>query len=566
MGSYTYQRYDNILNLFGKDGAAAWQRLQAIPVGEIAKSWKNELNTLAAEYHYSPRFSLMRIMEARGKSVPIAKTERVDEQGFALNEGGREFAFPHVTIDYTQSLSDAENDRWVALLRAVAAAQQDADAQMADSLIARAWYDEAGANDAALRQMGEISAKEENKLRKQNAALFKSGFSREDCFLLGHVLGFSLAEMEFFMLRSLDEEEGIHFRSSTDLIECFGFLAGYSWYQVEALREEYAARFADIPKAEDAGAYRGITREVSDNLPALVEEWQRRPETMRENFLHYLELGAPYLDCPSVSGTTVYRNLAAWALDLMDEKQITPLEDEFLDCMDDVISIRDPEALAEQAAYYGDWENCRAAAERLVKQNQVQAASRTTDPVVSWRVLHVDKDGSLTPEGGLIRRADRIAELLAGKTQVEKADLLYLIWFIANFVWQSSDSPDENDIFCRICDFREIANIALEAAALTASFHVPHLMESSMLLSIVSGVRDNDPAVVYEQLMGLFTKTRTVTQKAKNHSNDDQLAIILEYRSSGKKLKDFAKEKGVSDKTISYWQKKLVEKGLIEAK
>lgn len=567
MGTYTYQRFENILGLFGADGATSWQKLQAIPPEKIATKWKDEINKLAAEYHFTPRFSLMRIIEARSKNVSISELEKVDDNSFSAIIGDRNFSFPHVTIEYAQNMNDTEIQKWLSAFKAIASCQPDYDEAMSEAVISRAWFDEDSANTMAIRLLQQagnpFSTKEERKIKKQNALIFKNCFSRDDCFLLGHILGFTLPELEFFMLRSLEEEEGIHFRNSNDLIECFGFLAGYSWYQVESLKELYATRFSSLPKAKDAAIPLGITRDIGDNLPALVEEWKRHPEKMNDNFIKYLEVGAPYLDCPSVSGTAVYRNLAVWALDLIDGKQLVPSEKDFLDCIGDVIEIQDDRILPDRTNFFSIADNCREIAERLVKENQIQSATKVTDPYVSWRTLRVDSAGAPTLEGGLLRKSDRIAQLLSGKIQVEKADILFMLWFVANFVWQSNDTPDEDDIFCRVCDFREIANKALEAGAINASFHVPHLMEHSMLLSIACGSEENDPAVVYEQLMVLFAKNRVVTRKADNHPEEEQLKIVLEYRASNKTLKEFAEGKNVSDKTISYWQKNLVEKGLL---
>lgn len=568
MSSYTYQRTDNILSMFGEDGAASWNRLQSVSAGDIAKHWKKELANLAKEYHFSPRFSIMRLVEARCKNVSLSHPDSLDDNGFSVSAAGQEFSFPHVTIEYAQEMDPSECLKWITMLTALAAGQPDSDASLSESLIYRAWYDEDSANDAAirlLRQTGSFSDKAEKQIQKQNTLLFKNSFSRDDAFLLGHILGFTLTEMEFFLLRSLDEEEGIHFRSSNDLIECFGFLAGYSGYHVETLKQNYAALYGSVPKADNAAMPLGITRDISDNLPALVEDWQRHPEQMEANFMKYLEAGAPYLDCPSVSATTVYRNLAVWALDLMEGRQLPPAEDDFFDCIDDVLKLPDAgsSVQADISARFGSLENCRSTADLLVKENQIQAAAKSADPYLSWRVLRADTSGNPTLEGGRLHRSDRITQLLHGELQVEKADLLYLLWFVANFIWQSDDAPDEDDIFCRVCDFVDIANKALHSAAITAPFHVPHLMEHSMLLSIACGGQDNDPAVIYEQLMVLFAKTRDVAKKAKNHSEEQQLQIITQYRQSGMKLKDFAKLHNISDKTISYWQKRLVEKGLL---
>lgn len=53
--------------------------------------------------------------------------------------------------------------------------------------------------------------------------------SREEAFILGHILQFSLEDMEWFLLRVCDVEGGFRYNSSNDLIEAYGFLTQLSW-------------------------------------------------------------------------------------------------------------------------------------------------------------------------------------------------------------------------------------------------------------------------------------------------------------------------------------------------
>lgn len=77
--------------------------------------------------------------------------------------------------------------------------------------------------------------------------------ARDEAFALGHTLGFSLAEMQWFLLRTLDTEDGLRYHASGDLVETFGFVTGMGEKSVAALKARCARMLADIPKAECDG-------------------------------------------------------------------------------------------------------------------------------------------------------------------------------------------------------------------------------------------------------------------------------------------------------------------------
>ena len=79
--------------------------------------------------------------------------------------------------------------------------------------------------------------------------------------------------------------------------------------------------------------------------------------------------------------------------------------------------------------------------------------------------------------------------------------MLYLLWFMANLCWFDGKSCLEpEDITTRLKDFIDASNLCLCAAGLP-QFYPPHLIEQSMMLSVVSGFggpEKCDPAEVYE--------------------------------------------------------------------
>ena len=83
-------------------------------------------------------------------------------------------------------------------------------------------------------------------------------------------------------------------------------------------------------------------------------------------------------------------------------------------------------------------------------------------------------------------------------------------------------------------------------------------MEQAMLLSIVQGSKmGEDSAVVYEYALNAFKERRDPESK---------MRIVTDYiQSPDMTLEQCAAKYCISPKTLSAWQKALLEKGLISA-
>ena len=142
--------------------------------------------------------------------------------------------------------------------------------------------------------------------------------------MLGHILGFSLGEMQWFLLRVLQEADGFRFQLSQDLIEAYGFLTNASWQKVRSLHQRYETLSANIQKADSSDRNDQWTRNVSDTLPGKVEQWTRYPESQDENFMEWLLALSPGLDIPSRTAQRIYRNMAAYAYRLIKNQEQVP--------------------------------------------------------------------------------------------------------------------------------------------------------------------------------------------------------------------------------------------------
>ena len=88
-----------------------------------------------------------------------------------------------------------------------------------------------------------------------------------------------------------------------------------------------------------------------------------------------------------------------------------------------------------------------------------------------------------------------------------------------------------------------------------------------MLLSIIyAGKTGTDPSLVYGSVLQSLRDTRSGGTRTKKRSLEEQIDIITQYRKAKSEmtLKACAHIYGVSEQTISRWQKDLIAQGLID--
>ena len=349
--------------------------------------------------------------------------------------------------------------------------------------------------------------------RRERAAAHSSAARSRRGFALGHTLGFSLAEMQWFLLRTLDTEDGLRYHASGDLIETFGFVTGMGEKSVAALKARCARMLADIPKAECDGREGDWTRAAGASLPQIAASWP--VEEREERFLAWMREQAPYLDRPSRSALRIYRNLAVYAWHIAAEEESAPIESDFLPCIRELVSQPEEDERTVAALYVNgaiSAKKCRAVAGDILLDNLNRSFSDQTDKAKAYHVIAVRPDGQMTVSGGINASRTRVQDLLAGKAEVEKSDMLYLLWFTVGLCWLWNSRPRPSEIYDRLADFIDAAEICLDAAMLPP-FYPPHLIEQSMLLSVVyAGRTESDTAEIYEQLCSAVIERR----KSKN--------------------------------------------------
>ena len=499
--NYTQRAKEKCLDLIDGEIYQIWDDINSTPMDTDAEKWKKKLQAIAAEYSFSSRFTLMRIFQRQ--AVDDALLQDNPAQGFSINmSDGSAGIFTDISMEHAQNLTNAELGLYTQLMMERAEEQSDADPEADLALIQKALCNFPG-----------------------KATLL----TREEAFQLGHMLRFSLEEMEWFLLRVFQADAGFRYNISDDLIEAYGFLTDASAREVLELRQEYRIRYDCVQKVTCSEEEANWTRDTGVSLPGLIQYWPA--ESRDEHFLEWMGTLASRLDLPSQTALRIYRTLAVFAYNLASSKADAPNVDvirekygsfrtDFLGCIEQVAAT-DGYTEQTKAALFEKGEisfnRCKEVAGTLLVENLNFSLSDQTDRSKAWHVIDVLTNGKMTVSGGINASRTRVRDILTGEEQrIEKSDILYLLWFTANLCWfQGKTRLSANDIYNRFFDFLEAAEILLDYAGLPA-FYPPHLMEQSMMLSIVYAYRNpeaSDPAEVYERICSSVIESRKRRKK-----------------------------------------------------
>ena len=296
--------------------------------------------------------------------------------------------------------------------------------------------------------------------------------SKEEAFKLGHGLGFTLSEMNDFLLRVLDNED-LSYTASEDVIEAFCFLypPANNWKTSEELKQTYHRLADQIPKQAVESKPDGFTRMIEMSLQSHISKWTESGQSVPDQFMDWMVRRAAYMDLPSRSAADVYQRLTLLAyrltentLDIQDESTLNEVVIE--QCTD-----KTPFELSAETVY------------RMTEQILSTAAlefdnARKRQPSSIWRYLTVDQTGKTTARA----IGERIPQLLLGQEIVSKADMLFMLWYVCDLVWLENGQTGQQ-IYDRITDFWTMAETLLELAHLPG-FYAPHMLERSFLKAI----------------------------------------------------------------------------------
>lgn len=557
---YTMQISNNIGELVDSEAAGIWADLELLGGETDSEKWNAKLRNIAGEYLLSARFALARILSDRiGMDFPMDNPE---------------LAFlGSPSMEHARNLTPEEHIACMDYLLAIAGPSPENDPDLHERILARAWLDRESASAVMEYKLPESilnNPKQRKKYLSGIEAASKKNYgtilTRDEALQLGHILKFTYQEMQWYLLRVFDTGDSLRLNRSEDLIEAYCFLTGASCARAEEIKQQYRKISEDIPKKDDRERSRNWTQQTADSLMENAASWIQQPQMQDAHFLSWMKQRASGLDIPSRTARRVYRNLAAYAYDFTAGRSGT-LSD---DMWDDLLRISgEEEETGEVREYlYRDGniseESCAKVAAQLYLDNKTLSEQKARDNTTMWSVITTRPDRDLSVSSGVVNSGrKRILSLLMGEEAVEKGDLLYLLWYTLNLDWSDSFDTDPDVTSKRIFDLKDAAAVLLDSAMLPP-FYPPHLMEQSMLLSIIyAGKTGTDPGVVYGSVLQSVRKSRERSAGSRRHTLQEKIDIITHYRDAGMTLKECALLYGVSEKTISQWQKKLLADGLI---
>ena len=349
----------------------------------------------------------------------------------------------------------------------------------------------------------------------------KPWLTKAQAFRLGHLLGFTLDEMSFFLLRFFQDgvdqahaenSNTFNLKKSDDLIEYFSFFIGD--HHPEELKAAYQKQFGSNekcgpldPQAED------ITEEISGYLLEEEPDWANPELSCEEKkslFLEWLGENAMFLDVPSHSATELVRALVntAAALYTGNGKVTTLISLPYV--LDKVLKDQ------KQLSVVWDQEYCQKKAELIFEMMEVFSVNKrldletvhdlNEDPADLWR-LDLNRNafarlysfvlpranGTRDNEAGEAVRLEwqkahnqHLQKLLEGTLAPMRGDVLLLVFLIAHMIWYDSSKP-KTATLQQLSQFDTVARQLLDGKKYFSigRYYIGHYSEFAFLSSII---------------------------------------------------------------------------------
>lgn len=493
------------------------------------EAWKEQLRRIAYDYSFSSRYALLRILYSKNKKCSLQEAE--NDGGYVIETKEKTYHFKKLTKDYVNKLSKKELNNYKEVFNDIAKSQPDAE---------------------------EVEEKYHKLLKK--ALEFNSNITREEAIELGHLLGFSLEEISWYLLRVFDCEESLQVTSSNDVIDAFGFCAPIGLKMVNEIKKNFGEkRFEEKDVSYREGNW---TKIITESFPSMVEKWMGDGEEEAINhFKEWLWEQAPCLDKPSRMAWKIYSRLALYLyINCLDEEnEASNIENlsqlrytlrefcneecdfdsnviETLKCNEKNVCKNEKDNFFNGIAI--SYEICKNIS-AVIRSSFKEKYTDEKDLNAVWRTLTVNEHG----QAQSVRVEESIVNKLMGKEAVEKNDLLLLLWFIFNNTWEIEEITLGKKLYDSIDIFYSMANEVCNASYVGA-FYPPHIQEQSMLLAIIAASYEDGglPAIHYVNIwksikaernraVDLDTELRKMWEKEtkKNFEGDyEGLVTILE--------------------------------------
>lgn len=319
--NYTEKAHNQYMDLMDQGLYHIWDDIENTPEDTSADMWRKKILGIARKYNLSSRFALMRILYCRCTGlIDLSISSPVEGVSFSMEIGNKTVEFSDVSIQHAMQLTKEELAQYKTALLKVAAAQKypDYKEQVAEKLISIALQIPDDSSDAP---------------KKMN---------RENAIKLGHVLGFSVSEMNWFLLRVFQTDNGLMLRSSDDLIDYYCFETKKNYTSASNLKREYARR-TEVIETEEADEYaQSWTQNLSNNFSEKIREWNAVGAQADELFLQWMVEHAHFLDRLSRTALCVYKNLSLYAFHIAIGQEEVLEEKELFDRLEKEINSEDP--------------------------------------------------------------------------------------------------------------------------------------------------------------------------------------------------------------------------------
>ncbi len=538
---------ESYIGLIEGDINDIWKDINILKGEKNASKWIKKFNKIAYDHTMSSRFALMRIFRDRfidRENVDLAANPNAGfEYEFEKSDSTVTVKFDDISLEHAEKLKGNNTElKWYIEL-ALEIAMKDVSEQEPPE-------DFKTAIDKAF-----------NCSRRTSKLMTKS-----EAFYLGHVLHFTIDEMEWFLLRVCEADGIIRYNCSDDLIEAYGFLVDADLDRISRIKKVYDEKYAI--KEKTSSEYQvGMTVMTRNSLRDQVEYWKVHDnDDVDDNFLTWLGERAQFLGRNSQTALCIFRNLVAYAYKITkgteEEKPgiAMPLkggDSELSEGLKKICSKRELRKETKSVLFTDDEvdpDKCKNVADQLYEENATNMFFALGSPERVYETPTVKGTGKVCVNNAVsVKEAssedifssgkqkkqitiDRLTEILVDNIRVEKADMLYLIWVIFCACWHEGDT-NVSEVYYRFFDFCDATDQCLRAAGLP-ELYPPHILEQTIFTSIVCAykndqifdINDEDvtldtPGMVYGEICNILKKNRS-SKRIEDEFTEDEIAIL----------------------------------------
>ena len=292
-------------------------------------------------------------------------------------------------------------------------------------------------------------------------------------------LGWTTNDVDYILLRCLDND-GLDRKDICDLATAFVLdVLDAKQSDIRSIRQTMSRRLS-AQRVDDSIHVSSATTLLSNELKAIVETEGIRLSDRKRMYIDCLTKYQGYLNSPSETARMIYIKALAFATTVHDEFD-GPVERE----LEKWINNQEQENLDEQSR--------KAMVSTLVfgSLGNKQSTNSIIDASIEWSVPRfVWKNGDVQIHR--VTLFNRIMEIVNGSLPVTKKDLLLLLFQTCAHYWELERVTDDVEILtARYNRFVELCDATLEKAMLPG-FYLPHPLEYSIALSVLSGENSLD--------------------------------------------------------------------------